>query len=59
LPRCDGDSNAVEKMRRAWAADRHALATVRNAKLSAKEQVWFWPKISAAVTTRHPWVIIA
>jgi hypothetical protein len=52
---------AVEKMQRAWASERDALATVRrfNAKLSAKGEVWFWPKISAAVTARHPWIIIA
>jgi hypothetical protein len=51
----------VEAMKRAWASDRDALAVVRrfNAKLSAKRAVWFWPKIGAAITARHPWVTIA
>jgi hypothetical protein len=41
---------AVERMRRAWEAERGALATVRrfNAIMSGKEYVWFWPKIAAA-----------
>jgi hypothetical protein len=30
-----------------------------NAKLSAKRAVWFWPTIGAALTARHPWVVIA
>jgi hypothetical protein len=40
---------------------RDALAAVRrfNAKLSKKRAVWFWPKIGAALTARHPWVVIA
>jgi hypothetical protein len=51
----------VERMKRVWAAERDALATVRrfNAKLSAKRAVWFWPKITAAITAKHPWLIIA
>jgi len=51
----------VERMKRARAAERDALATVRrfNAKLTTKRAVWFWPKISAAITARHPWVVIA
>jgi molybdenum cofactor biosynthesis enzyme len=37
------------------------LATVRrfNARLSAKGYVWFWPKIAAALTAKHHWLIIA
>jgi len=40
------------RMQRAWEAEREALAIVRrfNAKLSAKGYVWFWPKITAALT---------
>jgi len=36
----------VTRMRRAWEAQRGALATVRrfNATLSAKGYVWFWPQ---------------
>ena len=45
----------VTKMRREWEAQRDALATVRrfNARLSAKGYSWFWPKISAALTSKH------
>jgi hypothetical protein len=52
---------AVERMRRAWEAERGALATVRrfNAIMSAKSYVWFWPKIAAAITAKHPWLVIA
>lgn len=44
-----------------WAAQRNALATVRrfNASLSAKGYSWFWPKISAALTSKHHWLVIA
>jgi hypothetical protein len=44
-----------------WEAQRGALATVRrfNAALSAKGDVWFWPKIAAALTSKHHWLIIA
>jgi hypothetical protein len=51
----------ITRMRRAWEAERDALATVRrfNAKLSAKSYVWFWPKITAAITAKHPWLVIA
>jgi hypothetical protein len=39
---------------------RNALATVRrfNATLSAKGYVWFWPKIAAALTSKHHWLVI-
>ena len=42
----------IVRMQRAWDAEREALAIVRrlNAKLSAKGYVWFWPKITAALT---------
>ena len=51
----------VERMQLAWEAERDALATVRrfNARLSAKSYVWFWPKITAAITAKHPWLVIA
>jgi hypothetical protein len=51
---------AVERMQRAWEAEADALATVRafNARLSSKGFAWFWPKIGAAITARHPWVSI-
>ncbi len=48
-----------ERLRRERQAERDALATVRrfNAIMSARRYVWFWPKISAALTAKHPWVI--
>jgi hypothetical protein len=51
---------AVERMRRQWEAERGALATVRrfNAILSSKRAVWFWPKIGAALVSKHHWLII-
>lgn len=50
----------VEKMQRAWESERDALATVRrfNAIMSAKGQAWFWPKVGAALTAKHPWAVI-
>jgi hypothetical protein len=50
----------VTRMRREWEAQRGAIATVRrfNAALSAKGYVWFWPKIAAALTSKHHWLII-
>ena len=50
----------VTRMRREWEAQRGSLATVRrfNATLSAKGYVWFWPKIAAALTSKHHWLII-
>jgi hypothetical protein len=37
-----------------------ALAIVRqfNARLSAKKTAWFWPTISAALASKHHWLII-
>jgi hypothetical protein len=29
-----------------------------NATLSAKGYVWFWPKIAAALTSKHHWLVI-
>lgn len=49
------------RMQRAWEAEGEALATVRrfNTTLSVKGYVWFWPKIAAAITAKHPWLVIA
>lgn len=30
-----------------------------NATLSAKGYVWFWPKIAAALVSKHHWLVIA
>jgi hypothetical protein len=51
----------VTRMRREWEAQRRELATVCRfiATLSAKGNVWFWPKIAAALTSKHHWLIIA
>jgi hypothetical protein len=51
----------ITRMRQEWEAQRGALATVRrlNATLSAKGYVWFWPKIAAALTSKHHWLVIA
>jgi hypothetical protein len=48
----------VTRMRQAWAAERQALATVRRFNAS-NGKAWFWPKITAALTAKHPWLIIA
>ncbi len=51
----------LERLQRERQAEREALATVLrfNAIMSAKRNAWFWPKISAAITAKHPWVVIA
>lgn len=51
---------AVLRMQRAREAEADALGTVRefNARLSTNGAVWFWPKITAAITARHPWLVI-
>ena len=56
-PRNDEIRDNVVRMRREWEAQHGALATVRhfNATLSAKGYVWFWPKIAAALTSKHHW----
>lgn len=53
---CD---NLLE-MQRSWEAEREAVAIVRsfNASLSVKGYAWFWPKIAAAITANHPWLVI-
>jgi hypothetical protein len=50
----------ITRMRREWEGQRGALATVRrfNATLSVKGYVWFWPKIAAALTSQHHWLVI-
>jgi hypothetical protein len=42
-------------MQREWQVQRDALATVRrfNAIQSAKGKAWFWPKIAAALVSKH------
>ena len=60
-PRSEEIADNVARMQRAWEAERDALAIVRhfNARLSAKGSAWFWPKIAAAITAKHPWLVIA
>jgi hypothetical protein len=50
----------VTRMQRDFQLHGEALATVRrfNATLSAKGRVWFWPKISAALVSKHHWLVI-
>src|SRR5262245_2995914 len=51
----------VTRMQREWETQPGTLATVRrfNATLSANGYVWFWPKIAAALTSKHHWLVIA
>jgi ribosomal protein L44E len=58
-PRHHEKIELVERMRADWQAQRDALATVRrfNARLSAKGSAC-WPKIAAASTAKHPWLVI-
>jgi hypothetical protein len=51
----------IADMQEQWRAERGALITVRrfNAVLSTKGTAWFWPKIAAALTSKHHWLIIA
>ncbi len=51
----------VAYMQGAWEQERQSLATVRrfNASLSARGYSWFWPKIAAALVSKHHWRIIA
>jgi len=48
-------------MQLALQAERDALAAVRrfNAILSTKRTAWFWPKIAAALVSKHHWLVIA
>jgi hypothetical protein len=50
----------ITRMLREREDQRQSLATVRrfNAGLSAKGYSWFWPKIAAALTSKHHWLII-
>jgi len=49
------------RMQREREAFADALATVRqfNAKLSANSTIWSWPTVAAALTAKHPWLVIA
>jgi len=59
--RNDGIRDHIVRMQRELEAERDALATVRrfNARLSAKGYAWAWPKIVAAITAKHPWLVMA
>ena len=48
-------------MRREREAYEDSLAIVRqfNARLSTKKTAWFWPTISAALASKHHWLVIA
>src|SRR4029077_5669517 len=61
MQRNDEIRDNVTRMLQEWEAQRGALATVRrfNATLSAKGHVWFWPEITAALTSKHHWLVIA
>ena len=48
---------AVERMKRDWQAQRDALAVVRRFN-AANGKAWFWPKIAAALVSKHHWVVI-
>ena len=48
---------AVERMQRDWQAQRQALATVRRFN-AANGKAWFWPKIAAALVSKHHWLVI-
>jgi hypothetical protein len=41
-------------MKLGWQAERQALATVRRFN-AANGKAWFWPKIAAALVSRHHW----
>jgi hypothetical protein len=50
----------IERSKRDAQAERDALAVVRafNARSSSGRAIWFWPKIAAALTAKHPWLIV-
>ena len=58
--RNDEIGDNVVRMQREWEDARQSLATVRsfNASLSARGYSWFWPKIAAALVSKHHWLII-
>ena len=45
------------RMREVWATERQVLTTVRRFN-AANGKAWFWPKIAAALTSKHHWLII-
>jgi hypothetical protein len=47
----------ITRMKRDWAAQKAALATVRRFN-AANGKAWFWPKIAAALVSKHHWLII-
>ena len=49
----------ITRMRKAWAAERQALATVRRFNVANGSAAWFWPKMATALTAKHHWLIIA
>ena len=46
---------AVERMKRDW--QERGAGTVRRFN-AAKGNAWFWPKIAAALTSKHHWLVI-
>ena len=52
-----GNPRNVTRMRHPWAAERQALAAVRRFN-AANGKAWFWPKIAAALVSKHHWLII-
>ena len=48
----------ITRMKRAWADERRALATVHRFN-AANGNAWFWPKIAAALTSKHHWLVVA
>src|SRR6185437_1645036 len=54
-------NQTVETMHRAWKTEREAALVVEafNAQVAANATAWFWPKVAAALTAKHPWVVIA
>jgi hypothetical protein len=47
----------VAEMQAKWRDERNALATVRRFN-AANGKAWFWPKIKAALVSKHHWLII-
>jgi hypothetical protein len=48
----------VAEMETQWRDERAALATIRRFN-ATNGKAWFWPKIAAAITAKHPWLVIA
>src|SRR5689334_13840929 len=48
----------ITKMRAQWRDERHALATVRRFN-AGNGRARFWPKVMAALVSKHHWVVIA